>query len=64
MEWITSGHIPQDRLLVSPSGMVETPRLEAKENFVQYGSVKRYQIGAHTKHNLKVHFVWIANAEK
>jgi len=45
-------------------GMVETPRLEAKENFVQYGSVKRYQIGAHTKHNLKVHFVWIANAEK
>jgi putative transposase len=44
--------------------MAESPRLEAKENFVYYGCVKRYRIGAHTKHNLKLHLIWIPKYRK
>src|SRR3954454_7116507 len=45
--------------LVSPSGMVETPRLQAKHDVVSRGRVRPYRLGAHTKSDLKVHLVWV-----
>ena len=45
--------------LVSPSGIVETPPLQAKERAWQCGRVRNYRVGAHTKFDVKVHLVWV-----
>ena len=49
---------------MSPAGMVETPRLQAKRRAWECGRVRRYRHGAHTKTDLKVHLVWIPKYRK
>ena len=43
--------------------MVETPRLQAKKRLICV-AMRRYQIGSHTKTDLKVHIVWFPKYRK
>ena len=49
---------------MSPSGKVETPRLQAKKGIVSCSRMRHYRLGAHTKADLKVHLVWIPKYRK
>jgi hypothetical protein len=44
--------------------MVETLALQAKKRAVQCGRMKRDQLGAHTKHDLEGHLVWVPRYRK
>ena len=48
---------------MSPTGMVEIPRLQAKRRLYNV-AMRHYRYGAHTKTDLKVHLVWIPKHRK
>jgi len=49
--------------LLSPPGMVENPRLKGEEK-IKLVAMRRYNLGAHTKTDLKAHLVWVPKYRK